>query len=158
MDLENLLPHKRNTSVLVNGTKYDIGGDGVVRNVSEKDAEKMLQNEEVWKPFDSKRREAQDARRKATAEKTRMALVTTSGKKITKEEPKATKPKEGEGGEGEPGSDPPVPAEGEEWPDPTEEMSVEYLKLMADAYEVTYAKNIGKATLIERIKAAMYEE
>ncbi len=41
MDLINRLPHKRNTSVKVNGTKYEIDGSGIVRGVSDADAAKM---------------------------------------------------------------------------------------------------------------------
>jgi hypothetical protein len=53
---------------------------------------------------------------------------------------------------------PAIPVEGEEWPDPTEEMELEYLHKMALAYEVKAPANIGKAKLIEKIKAVMYEE
>lgn len=54
--------------------------------------------------------------------------------------------------------DPPAPGEGEDWPDPTEGMSTDYLKQMAAAYEVKFAKNIGKKTLLKRIMKEMYPE
>lgn len=50
-----------------------------------------------------------------------------------------------------------VVAEGE-WPAPTEDMDLDYLKEIADAYEVTYAPNIGKKTLVDRINEAMFDE
>lgn len=54
--------------------------------------------------------------------------------------------------------DPPIPSgEDEEWSDPDESYSMEWLKACADAYEVQYAANIGKKTLVGRIKKAMYE-
>lgn len=54
----------------------------------------------------------------------------------------------------------PLPAPGADWPDPVAAMPIEYLKLMADAYGVRYAPNIGeaaKAAFVERIEKAMYE-
>lgn len=44
-----------------------------------------------------------------------------------------------------------------EWPEPTEEHSVAYLRRMADAYEVKYADDSDKPTLIKDIRAAMFE-
>lgn len=43
----------------------------------------------------------------------------------------------------------------EEWPWPDESMPLDYLKRIADAYEVNYASNIGAPKLIERINEAM---
>ena len=54
MDLENLLPHKRNTKVLVDGTIYEIDKDGVCRDVANEHAEKMLQNVDTWQEHDPK--------------------------------------------------------------------------------------------------------
>lgn len=54
-------------------------------------------------------------------------------------------------------ADPPVPSDGD-WPDPTGEMSLGYLRQMADAYKVKYAKNAGKKTLIKRVMGEMYTD
>ncbi len=51
---------------------------------------------------------------------------------------------------------PAVPVEGQHWPDPTIKMSKEYLTEMADAYGISYAKNIGTKTLAKRIHEKMY--
>jgi hypothetical protein len=44
------------------------------------------------------------------------------------------------------------------WPEPNADMPIEFLKKMADGYEVKYASNIGAATLVERIAQAMYPD
>lgn len=62
--LINLLERKKNTKVLVNGTIYAIGPDGLVNDVEDVDAEKLLQNERVWKVYDAKRVSAQRAQAK----------------------------------------------------------------------------------------------
>lgn len=49
------------------------------------------------------------------------------------------------------------PAEGQHWPDPEPGMDIEYLRAMADAYNVRYTKNARAKTLSERIHKAMYE-
>ena len=45
----------------------------------------------------------------------------------------------------------------DEWPDPEDSMKMDYLRLMADAYEVDHRKYRVKAELIEALKAAMFE-
>lgn len=55
------------------------------------------------------------------------------------------------------GGDPPIPEEGGEWADPEPHYSMEWLMACADAYEVSYRKNISAAKLCEKIKDAMYE-
>lgn len=176
MDLENLLPHKRNTRVLVNGTVYEIDKDGVCRDVAAEHAEKLLQNVDTWQKYDPK---AAAQRATARVERAKAAggvkLLGADGKPVQRPED-ATKPvmnaekkaKEADNTaameqaveaaeKSKTKGDPPVPEGDAEWPDPEESMSMEYLKLMADAYEVSYASNIGKKTLIARIKDAMYE-
>lgn len=48
------------------------------------------------------------------------------------------------------------PAEGEDWPDPTEDMPLDYLRAMAAAYAVRSTSKTRKADLVTRIHAAMY--
>lgn len=55
MDLLNVLDHKKNTRVAVDGTVYEIGPDGVAKGVTEAHAAKLLQNVKVWKKHDPKR-------------------------------------------------------------------------------------------------------
>lgn len=50
---------------------------------------------------------------------------------------------------------PALPGENESWPDPVQSMTLDYLKAMADAYEVP-TKGATKAVLVEKIKQAMY--
>lgn len=51
---------------------------------------------------------------------------------------------------------PAEPKDGEDWPDPTEEMELGYLRKMADAYDITGAEQANRKTLVSRIKVAMY--
>jgi len=47
--------------------------------------------------------------------------------------------------------------EAEEWPDPTEEMDLAYLRDMANAYEVKTTARMTAKTLVKKINEAMYE-
>lgn len=49
MDLQNVLPHMANASVLVNGHEYKTDAHGIVRAVSDADAQKMLLNKSAWR-------------------------------------------------------------------------------------------------------------
>lgn len=49
-----------------------------------------------------------------------------------------------------------VPADGEEWPDPTPDMPVPFLRAMADAYEVKWPAKMKVEDAIKRILKAMY--
>lgn len=198
-DLLNLLEHKKNTKVLVNGTVYDIGPDGVARNVAEPDAAKLLQNLRVWKIFDPKKAKALKAKAKKEA-KGKMQLLgadgpigmpdkpgdpmdpnldvykrpdPTANASETREQPEAietaeTKEEaeaepEDESGESPQSKSNPPPAQSADssldnaWPDPNEDMDIEYLRDMAAAYEVVHNKRTPKKTLVSRIHAAMYE-
>ncbi len=55
-----------------------------------------------------------------------------------------------------PAAYPAKPVEGQHWPDPSADMKINYLKEMADAYGVNYAKSIGAKTLSARVHKAMY--
>jgi hypothetical protein len=49
MDIQNVLPHMANASVLVNGHEYKTDAQGIVRNVADADAQKMLLNRAAWR-------------------------------------------------------------------------------------------------------------
>ena len=197
-DLLNLLEHKKNTRVSVNGTTYEIGADGVVKGVKEADATKLLQNERVWKKYDPKRASAIRAQAKA-ANKGKMKLLDVHGNPIDNlppdtpgptmdpleevydrpdpkvqnsegpppvpesvEEPEEEEPEdvgdeeEEEEAEAEEAEEEEAEADGE-WPDPKESMAIDYLREMAEAYEVEFTSRTSKKTLVKRISAAMYE-
>lgn len=77
-DLLNLLEHKKNTRILVNGTIYAIGPDCILKDVSEEDAKLLLQNDRVWRKYDPKKAAELRAEMKAAA-KGRMQLVGDNG-------------------------------------------------------------------------------
>ena len=52
----------------------------------------------------------------------------------------------------------PEPKDESEWPDPDESMDIDYLREMADAYEVKYTIRSAKAILIKHIMMAMYPD
>lgn len=190
-DLLNLLEHKKNTRVSVNGTMYEIGPDGVVKGVKDEDAAKLLQNERVWKKYDPKRASALRAQAKA-AHKGKMKLLDVNGNPVGDLPPDKPGPTMDPNEEvyqrpdpQTPEGPPPVPesveapeeeaveeepeeeaddAEEEEaeaadgeWPDPEESMDIDYLREMAEAYEVSFTPRTAKKTLVKRISAAMYE-
>lgn len=187
MDLLNLLEHKKNTRILLNGTVYTIGPDGVLKDVKDEDAKLLLQNERVWREYDPKRAAALRAEAKRAA-KGRMQLIGAEGlipkddkpgdpmdpnfavydrpdPKVQKSEdppkvPESVQTKEEAEPEEEEVSGEEVQGEAEadaEWPDPDEDMDIEYLRKMAEAYEVTFNARTSKKTLVKRIGSAMYE-
>ena len=183
MELQNLLFHKKNTAVSVNGHIYKIAQDLIIRDdagnavdVPQTDADVLLANKTAWKVANAP---------KATrdAHKGTIKLITDTGKVIERETTSipVTKPPEhvakvGMAGHAippdpkavkaaveppipvtKPQEDPPIPsAPNEEWADPSEQFSIEWLRLCAKAYKVKYRKD-DKATLVTKIKAAMYE-
>lgn len=63
-DLVNLLRHMAGKGVLVNGTVYQLDDDGVVRDVPEADAAKLLLNK-AWMEFTPEAAAQREERRKA---------------------------------------------------------------------------------------------
>lgn len=179
MQLQNLLSHKKNTSICVNGHIYKIAQDLVIRDdagnvvdVPQLDAEALLGNKSAWRPVGAPKPDR-------SALKGTMRLVTASGQLIAPREAPvspedrtadATKPamevsatiaavdqfeaqKRGETPEPK---EPPTPKGDEEWADPKESYSLTWLRACAKAYKVKYPGK-DKALLVEKIKAAMYE-
>lgn len=66
-DLVNLLKHMAGKSVLVNGAVYKIDQDGVVSDVLEADAAKLLQSK-AWMEYDPEAAAKREERRKALRE------------------------------------------------------------------------------------------
>jgi len=158
MQLQNRIPHKKNSQVMVNGNIYKIANDLVIRDdagnpvdVPKADAERLLANRDAWQVMGVP---------KAPREvlKGTMKLITSTGaiieppKPVDVEKPAVvtatveTKPQE----------DPPIPAKGEDWADPDAMYSMKWLLACAKAYKIKY-NGKDKAVLVEKIKAAMYE-
>ena len=138
MDLRNKLTHMHGMSVNVNGTRYAILPDGVARDIKDDDAKKLLQND-AWSIY---------TQRQPVAGQTIPAPAPEPPKKS--KEPEEAFVKAPEALED--------PEEESDWPDPDEEMDINYLREMADAYEVKYTIRSAKATLIKHIMAAMYPD
>jgi hypothetical protein len=185
--LINLLEHKKNTRILVNGTVYTIGPDGIVELGKDEDAKKLLQNDRVWRKYHPKQAAALRAQAKAAA-KGRMQLIGADGP-IPKDDkpgdpmdpnlatykrpnpnPKDKAPEgpppvpdgvqtkeEPDPEDGVSGENPEGSEAESDWPDPDESMDVEYLREMAAAYEVKFNSRTSKKTLVTRISEAMYE-
>lgn len=178
--LINLLEHKKNTRILVNGTVYMIGPDGIVEVGKDEDAKKLLQNDRVWRKYNPKQAAALRAQAKAAA-KGRMQLIGADGPIPKDDRPgdpmdpnlatykrpnpnpkdKASDPvqtkEEADPDDGVSGEDPEGSEAESDWPDPDESMDVEYLREMAAAYEVKFNARTSKKTLVTRISEAMYE-
>jgi len=160
MDLRNTLPHKANTKILVDGTVYDIDKEGIVHGISKEAAEKLLQNPVWTKSLASGKPEARTPKKAEKPHKTVLLSENdelVEGQKALDEEDKEEVEEGAEAEEeGVDEDDDEETSEDDEWPDPTEDMDIEYLRQMADAYEVSYTARVGAATLVKRIKAAMY--
>ncbi len=140
MDLQCKQKHMAGQSITINGTTYEIDADGVAKGLSDADAKKLRMFDH-WEPVAGSKKASAPAKPKEAAK--------------PKEEPKAKEP--------EPTPDPepeePEQEEEEEYEDePSEDMDIEELRAMADAYEVSYTSRTGAATLVKRIKEAMYED
>lgn len=156
MDLINRLAAKRNTTVTVNGTTYSIDSNGLCSGVKESDAAKLLRNTEAWLEASAvaKGRVAQ-----AQVKKTGIALIGMDGTEIPRPEAPVSAPVEVEAVEvEEPTTSWEVPEEGADWPDPTEEMPLAYLRQMADAYEVKYTARSNKKELVRKVMVEMYPD
>jgi hypothetical protein len=179
MQLRNLLKHKTNTSVCVNGHVYKIAQDLVIRDekgepvdVPQADAAKLLLNTDAWRQVG-----AVEAKANRAAAKAGLQVVLADGSVV----PPAPKvetpptlaseavvsaqtvpeaPKSEALAETKPQADPPIPEKGGDWADPSEDYSLEWLQACAKAYKCNIPKNKhkDKATLVEKITAAMYEE
>ena len=161
MDLRNTLKHKANTKVLVDGVVYDIDAEGIVRDLPDEAAEKLLQNNVWTKDIEGPQKpvrapvkramlltddETPVPGQKALVEDKEVAKAVEEHEEEFLEEEEAEAPEEEEEEDSE-----------EDWPEPSEDMDIEYLRQMAEAYEVTYNGRTGAATLVKRLKEAMYE-
>lgn len=147
MKIQCTLKHFRGMTINVNGNSYVVDENLCIDTKTDADAEKLL------------------------AGKSWTANVLEHGHRVYKPKPKpAVAPakdpeppptqdvlppveEEEETAEG------PVDTDGnplEEWPDPTEDMDPDYLRKIADAYQVSYKKNTGAKTLVKKITEAMY--
>lgn len=122
-DLVNLLRHMAGKSVLVNGTVYQIDPEGVVTDVADTDAAKLLQNK-AWMEYDPEAEAKREERRKVLREQYKqekggIQLLTREGELIdphavNKAQEKAERTKDYPSMRSEPGSpevDAGVPAE-----------------------------------------------
>lgn len=174
MKLQNLLQHKKGTSICVNGHVYKIGLDLIIRDdagnaldVPQIDADKLLSNPEAWRPLDvatakPARAEAKAGLKVVLGDGTQVAPVRadnvakpvqevlTAPKSVSEVKVKAEEPTP---------KDPPMPNKGEDWADPEVGYSLAWLQACAKAYKcnIPRNKNKDKAALVEKIKAAMYE-
>jgi hypothetical protein len=172
MILRNILDHKRNTKVMVEGVTYKLDGQGIIRDVHPDHARKLLQNSRVWTVIAEREsakavpaaKEAPKAAEKTEDEPTGAPASVPAPPPIG--EPAGelpTEPSEPADDEGE--GDPEavtvapgvIPGEGEQWPDPTEDMDINYLRAMADAYHVEYGTKTSRKVLVNHIKKAMYD-
>ena len=132
MRFRSTIPHKAGSSLLINGSQYQIDADGVIEVQDHEDAAKLKQDA-TWLPL--------------AAPKIR--------------EPKQASPREPIVAEAEEVEAIEAPADAEpepEWPEPHEGMELSFLRSMSDAYKVKYGPRSLKATLVRNIKKAMYEE
>lgn len=158
MLLHNSAPGKANTQCLVNGTVYKLDGDACVEVEKQEDIDKLL-SIPAW--IDA----AERSKLVAKAREKPIRLITSSGSLVKGQhgDPDYDKAQEPELAKSEATGklyekDPPVPEGDEEWPDPHDSMSLDYLKKMADAYGVKYNPQLkNKKVLVERILESMYE-
>ncbi len=157
MDLENLLPHKRGTKVSVNGSIYEIDSKGIAHGVKEADAKKLLAAPRSWR-LRIERSPVKTAPAAPAGIIPEVVAAPVPEEVIIEVEAPAAAPVEAAAPEAEPevaaaGAE--LPDAGE-WPDPTEEMDIGYLRQMAGAYGLKTTTRNGKKQLVAMIKKAMY--
>lgn len=142
MKLENTKAHMRNKAVLVNGTVYQIDANGIADVPDQAAADKLLQAE-AWREY--RPQEGQEPTPKAKAPK-----GPENAPEVAEKAPEQVSEVDD--------VDQPVAESGEDYPDPSMDMSKKKLQRMADDYELEYKAQTTKAELVEMINAAMYPE
>lgn len=156
MKLKNRLPHMRKQSVKVNGNRYDLDMDGIADVDNAEDAKKLLKGD-AWSRYYPKLEEVEQDDASIIPEPESVPEPTPEPtpepEPISEPEPNPVQ---------EPVQEPVTDEETEEldkqFPDPTMDMTVKELKVLADAYQVSYKDQPNKETLIGRIMKAMYPE
>lgn len=144
MDLKNKIAHKINTSVSVNGTTYRIDSEGVLRDVPKEDAAKLLLGHSEWKVYTERRPVAAPVHAPPVPAPT------------PPEDPIAAPTPEADGveaGDGVAGTD----SEAREWPNPSEDLGIDFLRKMAKAHNVKFGNRTKAGTLVERLEKVMFE-
>lgn len=173
MQLQNLLQHKRNTAVCVNGHVYKIAQDLVIRDdqgnpldVPEADAAKLLGNKEAWRPLGAPppKREEAKAQLKVILEDGSVVAPASRAEDVTKPAMEVSAAMAAQDAfeakkqvDAPVSKDPPIPAKEEDWADPSEACSMEWLTACAKAYKIKLKSKDDKAAMVKKIKAAMYE-
>lgn len=142
MDLQNILEHKRNTKVFVNGRLYQIDGMGIVRDVRPEDSKKLLLNRNVWRLWDAPPAKPAPIMPAPKAEVPKPSITPILATSMA---PIEQGPVEEDGEE-------------EDWPDPDMSMSKGKLREIADAYEIPYEPRTKKVELVKLIEKAMYPD
>lgn len=134
MKLQNTVPHMVNETVKVQGTVYEINGEGVADVDNEEHALRLLADRSMWRRY-------------------------VERSPVTPKVPEAPKPPvQTKAPETKPEDTTKPPQEnGDEWPDPKTSMAVKQLHEIADAYQVEYDAKTTKKVLVDLIMKAMYE-
>jgi len=179
MKLQHLLPHKRNSKFLLDGEVHSIDNDGRV-DVTDEQAEELLGNKN-WSKFDPDSAPPTRAEVRAAGGGIQLldssgAVVDTTGDADADDDTEEPTPEvevevddttKGDAPEAEDttqeieaesgNSDPAIPTEeGQEWADPKEEYSREWLEACATAYAVKFSARTKNKTLVAKITKAMY--
>lgn len=164
MDLITVIETKRNSKILIDGTVYTIGQDLTLKDIPEEHAAKLLQNPN-WSKYDPSA--APSSKR---ASRSPIAMISTAGEVLPKEEPEEALTEEPQASETpseevaeeptEEYSEEPTEDEdesdGEGYPEPSEDLDIELLREMAELHQVTFNKRTGKKTLVARLQSAIY--
>jgi len=160
MKLNCIYPHMANKAVLVNGNRYSLDADCCVEIGKQEDCDKLLAGA-GWREFKVNVHTAP-----------RQVVLKATGKPVEKPAPVVVAPvvEEPVVVEDEPEAEITVkaveedsagweiPEEGEDWPDPTEDMPIEYLRDMAKAYQLKVHHATGKAKLVALLTEAMFDD
>jgi hypothetical protein len=151
-DVQNMLAHMRGQWISIDGHDYKLDDLGIVRGVPEEDAKQLLQRKNTaWRRLPERTPVAEQA---VTAPAPLPEPIPEKAvEPLPVPEPVPSEPP----AVSDPAVLEKVPGPDEDWPDPTPEMSLEFLQQMAGAYRVKFNKNTTKAVLIKKITQAMFE-
>jgi len=150
VDVKNTLSHMKGQWINIDGREYQCDQEGVIRGIPEADAKQLLDRRNgPWRLFTERKPVSASVPEIVPPSLPPVPSVAPAPVPEpvaqSSEVPEATAVVEK------------IPGPGEEWPDPTTDMSIEYLQKMADAYQVKYSKNTSKKELVKRLAATMYE-
>ena len=155
MNLRNCLPHMRGESVKVGDTVYQIDENGVARDVAMEHAKQLLKNGAAWQVHTERLPVAEPPVAEPPVAEPPEAEPTPPEETTEASEAAETTAEPGGGTDGTGLLE--EASAGTEWPDPSEDLGIEYLRQMAEAHDVKYSDRTSAKKLVKQLQKVMFD-